>query len=83
MISPGSGARRAPLPNLFLQRRAAAGVYLEKRQFDVGLISPFGPRGARPKWRKIVPRSVRGTIFCTCRVHVERVNFACAKRTQN
>jgi hypothetical protein len=34
-------------------------VYLEKRQFDVGLISPFGPRSARPKWRKIVPRAPR------------------------
>jgi hypothetical protein len=27
---------------------------LFQRQFDVGLISPFGPREARPKRRKIV-----------------------------
>jgi hypothetical protein len=25
----------------------------------VGLISPFGPREARPKWRKFVPRASR------------------------
>jgi hypothetical protein len=30
---------------------------LTKRQFDVGLISPFGPREARPKRRKIIPRA--------------------------
>jgi hypothetical protein len=42
-----------------------------KRRFDVGLISPFGPREARPKRRKIVPRA-RGTIFRTCRVHVKK-----------
>jgi hypothetical protein len=32
---------------------------LNGRQFDVGLISPFGPRFARPKRRKIVPRTER------------------------
>jgi hypothetical protein len=30
-----------------------------KRQFDAGLISPFGPREARPKRRKTVPRAER------------------------
>jgi hypothetical protein len=33
MTSPGSNALRAPLPNIFLQRRAlrgAAGIHLEK-----------------------------------------------------
>jgi hypothetical protein len=32
---------------------------LIKRQLDVGLISPFGPRKARPKGRKIVPLAER------------------------
>jgi hypothetical protein len=34
-------------------------INVAPRQFDVGLISPFGPRGERPKWRKIVPRAER------------------------
>jgi prepilin-type N-terminal cleavage/methylation domain-containing protein len=36
---------------------------LKQRQFDVGLISPFGPREARPKRRKIVPRTPRAERF--------------------
>jgi hypothetical protein len=36
---------------------------LVQRQFDVGLISPFGPREARPKRRKIVPRAPRAERF--------------------
>jgi hypothetical protein len=36
---------------------------LIKRQFDVGLISPFGPSEAR------------GTFFRTCRVHLIEINL--------
>jgi hypothetical protein len=28
-------------------------------KFDIGLISPFGPRFARLKWQKIIPRASR------------------------
>jgi hypothetical protein len=38
--------------------------FISERQFDVGLISPFGPRSARPKWRKIFPRAPRAERFC-------------------
>jgi hypothetical protein len=34
-------------------------VIVGQRQFDVGLISDFGPREARPKVRKFVPRAKR------------------------
>jgi hypothetical protein len=32
---------------------------LSQRQLDIGLLSSFGPREARPKRRKIVPRAER------------------------
>jgi hypothetical protein len=38
-------------------------LYFQQRQFDVVLISPFRPREARPKWRKIVPRASRAERF--------------------
>jgi hypothetical protein len=38
-------------------------LILKLRQFDVGLILPFGPREARPKRRKIVPRAERAERF--------------------
>jgi hypothetical protein len=41
-----------------------------RRQLDIGLISPFEPHKAQPKWQKFVPREARGTNFCTGRVHV-------------
>jgi hypothetical protein len=34
-------------------------VILTSRQFDIGLISPFGPHEAQPKRRTIVPRAER------------------------
>jgi hypothetical protein len=43
-------ARRTRVTNLRTNQ-----VHIYERQFDVGLISPFGPREARPKRRKIVP----------------------------
>jgi hypothetical protein len=59
-------ALRAAKMNKNRSARAARGtifggrrVHMEKRQFDVGLISAFGPREARPKRRKIVPRTER------------------------
>jgi hypothetical protein len=32
-----------------------------ERRTEVGLISPFGPRSAQPKWRKNVPRAAPRT----------------------
>jgi hypothetical protein len=34
-------------------------VILTSRQFDIGLISPFGPHEAQPKRRTTVPRAER------------------------
>jgi hypothetical protein len=51
--------------------RGAAGMDLEKRQLDVGLTSPFGPRFARPKRRTIVPRAER--LFAPVEFTLEKV----------
>jgi hypothetical protein len=45
---------------------------LRQRQFDVGLISLFGPCEAQPKQRKIVPRAERAERFFAPVDHVRQ-----------
>jgi hypothetical protein len=59
-----------------VQRELAFAALFVSWKLDVGLISPFGPREARPKWGKFVPRASRAErIFALVEFTLSQVFF--------